>query len=173
MIIRIAASFLVILGIGAILLANETVARSGGGFAGGRSVAPALHPQGTRHFVPFGRAAVRSHAFRNPFFRHRRFGFGSAGAWGWPWYGSYYDSTSYGPTGYPSGYDPTGYGSPSELAPVYPTVAYSPMGSIGYPAAGSAPTSVYVIPYRPGCDSQTQKLPWRDGGERSITIVRC
>ena len=31
----------------------------------------------------------------------------------------------------------------------------------------------YVLPYRPGCDSQTQTLPGKDGEERSITIVRC
>jgi hypothetical protein len=99
---------------------------------------------------------------RTPFLRHRRFSFG------WPF--AAWDGTP----GYQPYPDQTGYGAPSELAaPVYPTLGYSPMGSLGYPAAGSARTSVYVIPFRPGCDSQSQKLLWRDGGERSITIVRC
>jgi hypothetical protein len=173
MIIRIAASFVVVLGIGVVLVANETIARSGGGFAGGRSVSsfPALHPSGIRRGAVGERAAVHSHAFRTPFLRtpflrHRQFGFG------WPF--AAWDGTP----GYQPYPDQAGYGAPSELAaPVYPTVyptlGYSPMGSLGYPAAGSARTSVYVIPYRPGCNSQSQKLPWRDGGERSITIVRC
>jgi hypothetical protein len=64
-------------------------------------------------------------------------------------------------------YDPTGQGAPYDAPAAYPTA--------GYPTASSAPAQrfIHVIPYRPGCDSQTQKLPWRDGGERSITIVRC
>jgi hypothetical protein len=164
MIIRVAASFLVVLGIGAILLAHDTAARPGGGLAGGRPapVAHATHPAGMRPFIHPGRATVgsravvRSHALRTPFARHRRLGFGWPAAWsGEPWYDPYYD--------------PTGRGAPRELPPsIYPTVHY--------PAASSAPVTqrvIYVIPYRPGCDSQTQKLPWRDGGERSVTIVRC
>jgi len=166
MIIRIAASLFVILGAGIILTANGAVARSGGGFAG-RSFSPApAHP-----FISPGRriggnaSAARARAFRNPFFRHRRFGSGLDGAWGSPGYGSYYDPTGYGPTGY----DPTGSIAPYDTPPP----AY-PAGS--YPPAAVAPAHraiMTVIPYRPGCDSQTQKLPWRDGGERSITIVRC
>jgi hypothetical protein len=169
MVIRIAASLFVILGMGAFLVATETVAR--GGFAA--SPAATLRPAGARPIIQPGgalagsrSAVVRSHAFRRSFLqrrflRNRDFGFG------WPlsdWGGS----PSYQPP-----YDQTDDGAPSELATdVYPRLGYSPMGSIGYPPTGPAPIP-HVIPYRPGCYSQTQKLPWRDGPERSITIVRC
>jgi hypothetical protein len=64
MFIRIAASLVICVGL--ISVANETLARGGGGFGGVRIAAP---PAALRA-APF--AAIRSHAFRSPFFRHRR-----------------------------------------------------------------------------------------------------
>jgi hypothetical protein len=163
MISRIAASVIVVVAIGAIPIANDTAARSGGGFAAPSH--PALRPAGIRPFFHSGRglvgsraAAVRSHEFRRRFLRHRRF----------VWPGVWSDGSGYEPN-YPyyPYYDPTGQGAPYDAPAASPTA--------GYPTASSAPAErfIYVSPYRPGCDSQTQKLPWRDGGERSITIVRC
>jgi len=36
---------------------------------------------------------------------------------------------------------------------------------------GSVP--VRMIPYRPGCSTETVTVPAEDGGESSINIVRC
>jgi hypothetical protein len=167
MVIRVAAGFVVIFAVGAILAADETIARSGGGFAGGRpATSPAaIHPTGARPSIhpggaTGGRAALRSHAFGRRSFRNRDVGFG----WPWwsagPWYEPYYNPTpSLGPSNDLAPYDapPPGPGFPA----------------MGYRTPYSAPTSVYVIPYRPGCDSQTQSLPWTGGEERAVTIVRC
>jgi hypothetical protein len=69
-------------------------------------------------------------------------------------------------------YDSSGYGRPSPYPygqPPYPPAA-------NYPAADSAPDAqrvIFLVPYRPGCDSETQKVPSMSGGERGIRIVRC
>jgi hypothetical protein len=167
MIIRIAASLFVLLS--AILLAHESVARSGGGMiATPPASAPAVsRPAATRPFIHPGRAPFinqavgRSHAFRTPFLRHRRSGFGWQGGWfGGSWYDPYYDTTGRGQI---APYEPP--------PPPYPVAGYP---ATGYPAAAPIVQRViYVVPYRPGCDSQTQNLPWRDGREHSVTIVRC
>ena len=172
MIIRVAASLVTLLG--AIFVTHETLARSGGGLGGGlggvRAAAPAtaLHPAG----LPLirGRVMTGPHAFRTPFLRHRHFGNGWSGAWGGDYYpyGSWGDYYPYGNSYYPY-YDASGYGVPHEPPP-------SPYSAAGYGAARSVPVAqrpVYLVPYHPGCESQTQMLPWRTGGERSITIVRC
>jgi hypothetical protein len=171
MIIRVAASLFVMLAIGAILLAHETVARPGGGVVASppASAPPASRPAAARPFIHPGRtpasnpAIMRSHAFGTPFLRHRRFGYGRQGGWfGGSWYDPYYDTTGRGQI---APYEPP--------PPPYPVAGYP---AAGYPAAGSAPIVqrvIYVVPYRPGCDSQTQNLPWRDGHEHSVTIVRC
>ena len=90
MVIRIAANLLVIFGIGAILIADETIARSGGGFAAGRTATPpsGIHPAGVRPFIHPARAAasrtvgLRPQALRRHGFRNRDFGFGWPGWWG-------------------------------------------------------------------------------------------
>jgi hypothetical protein len=153
MIIRTAATL--IAAVAAVFVAQETLARSGGGFGPARVATPpaALHPA--------GRAAIRGHEFRARFRHHRRFGSAWPGVWdsGYYPYGGSYDPYS--------SYDPY-YGGPYDSPPRYP--------ASGYPIASTAPAAprpIYVIPYRPGCESQTQKLPWRHGEERAITIVRC
>jgi len=161
MINRITASLVLLLA--ATFAVQESLARSGGGFGGGRAAAPpaALHPAG----LPIrGRATAGAHAFGTPLLRRQRFGSGWSGAWVGG--GDYYP---YGGSSYPC-YDTSGYGTPYEPPPSpYPSPGY-------YGTANSAPVAprpVYLVPYHPGCDSQTQTLPWRTGDDRSITIVRC
>jgi hypothetical protein len=176
MITRVAAGLFVT---AAILVSPEVFARSAGGFMGGRAVSspprvhahpaiPAVHSGGA---LVGGRSLVRADAFGRNFFRHRaRFGnrAWSGRQWYDGWYGSYgpydYGSYDYG-NGY---YGATNYGPPYE-----PTAHQGP----GYPVGGTAPDTaqkvIYVLPYRPGCDSETQKVPGKGGGEHSVTIVRC
>jgi hypothetical protein len=161
MIIRITASLVLLLA--ATFAVQESLARSGGGFGGGRAAAPpaALHPAG----LPIrSRATAGAHAFGAPLLRRQRFGSGWSGAWVGG--GDYYP---YGSSSYPY-YDTSGYGAPYEPPPShYPSAGY-------HGTANRAPFSqrpVYLVPYHPGCDSQTQVLPWRNDAERSITIVRC
>ena len=161
MINRITASLVLLLA--ATFAVQESLARSGGGFGGGRAAAPpaAMHPAG----LPIrSRAIAGAHAFGTPLLRRQRFGSGWSGAWVGG--GDYYP---YGGSSYPY-YDTSGYGTPYEPPPSpYPSPGY-------YGTANSAPVAprpVYLVPYHPGCDSQTQTLPWRTGDDRSITIVRC
>jgi hypothetical protein len=171
MISRNATNFLVTLAIGSVLVADTGVAGSRGGVA---PAAPAARLAGSRllfHPTPFAqRSAIRSHAFRGSFSRRR--GFAGAGIWG---DGSGYDGSWYRP--YTPYYDYTGQGGtqggtyepPTTTYPrAYPVAGYS-AGGVAHPAE----RPIYVVPYRPGCDSESQRLPWRDGGERAITIVRC
>jgi hypothetical protein len=163
--VRIVAGL--VISVGLISLTNETLARGGGGFGGVRTAAPPA----VLRAAPF--AAIRSHAFRSPFFgRHRSSGGGGAGLWGIGSgdYSSYGDYSGYG--NYYPYYDSSGYGRPSPYPygqPPYPPAA-------NYPAADSAPDAqrvIFLVPYRPGCDSETQKVPSMSGGERGIRIVRC
>jgi hypothetical protein len=165
--VHVAATLFITTGIALLPLGSDVAAQSPRGHAAASSATA-----GRSGFLPGG--AMRPHA--STFGRHRRRGFGfSNGQWNGYW-GSW-DSYS----GYP-GYEPS-YSVPYEStyntepvqppAPVWPRLGYSPMGSIGYPSTDKAPTTVHVVPFRPGCDSQTETLPWRDGRERSIRIVRC
>jgi hypothetical protein len=150
MLARAAVSFLIIIiATLAIGLANDAVARSGHGFAP-TGVRPFFH-SGAAHFrAP---ATVHAHGLRRGFFRHRRFGW--PGLWGdGPWYGPSYDAT--------------GYSAPEEAA-----TSEQPISSYPAPSAPVTERIIHVIPYRPGCDSETQRVPWKGGGERSITVVRC
>jgi hypothetical protein len=166
MFIRIAASL--VISVGAISVANETLAR-GGGFGGARIAAP---PAALRA-GPF--AATRSHAFRSPFFRHRH---SSDGGGSGLWYGGSGDYSSYGDySGYGNYYpyyDSSGYGLSTRPQYPYGQPPYPPASN--YPAGGSAPAAqnvIFVVPYRPGCDTETQMVPSTSGGERAIRIVRC
>jgi hypothetical protein len=163
--VRIVAGL--VISVGLISLANETLARGGGGFGGVRTAAPPA----VLRAAPS--AAIRSHALRSPFFgRHRSSDGGGAGLWGIGSgdYSSYGDYSGYG--NYYPYYDSSGYGRPSPYPygrPPYPPAA-------NYPAADSAPDAqrvIFLVPYRPGCDSETQNVPSVSGGERVIRIVRC
>jgi hypothetical protein len=179
MITRVAAGFFLI-GIAAIAVSPEVFARGAGGFMGGRAVsspgtvhahpttAPIVRPGGA---LAGGRGVTGAHAFRRDFFGHRsRFRRGAflGRQWYDGWYGSYdYGPYDYGSNDYGGGY--YGYGPTSESPPAYPVP--------GYPVGGDAPDTsqkvIYVLPYRPGCDSETQKVPGKNGGEHAVTIVRC
>jgi hypothetical protein len=172
MISRVAASILLVT-IATVLVSPGVFARAGGGFVSGRATSPpavhahpatppVVHPAGA---LAGGRGLLRA-PFRRNFFRHRgRF---TTGAWS-GWYGPYdsYGPYDYGSNDYGSSY--YGYGPPSEPPPTYPAP--------GYPVGGGAPDSsqkvIYVLPYRPGCDSETQKVPGRNGAEHAVRIVRC
>jgi hypothetical protein len=170
MAIRILATLSVALGAASLLLGSDAGARSPG-FAARPPAA--IRATAGRPVLHAG-TGMRAHAFRtrsrSTFLRRGRFGSGWWGPWGsWDGYPGY---GSYSPD-YSVPYDWPAAEPPELVAPVLPRLGYSPMGSLGYPPADKAATSVYVIPYRPGCDSQTQNVPWRNGSERSVTIVRC
>jgi hypothetical protein len=178
MITRVAASFFLV-GIAAILVTSEVFARAGGGFMGGRAASspprahahpatpPVVHPGGA---LAGGRGVLRAQAFRRNFLGHRgRF---RNRAWsGRPWYDGWYGPSDYGPYDYNGGY----YGATNYVPPYEPPPPAYP--GPGYPVGGGAPDTaqkvIYVLPYRPGCDSETQKVPGKDGREHSVTIVRC
>jgi hypothetical protein len=177
MITRVAVGFLVI-ATAAVALSSGVFARGAGGFVGGRGVSapprvPA-HPA-TPAVVHPGRSLVggiaRAPAFGRSSFGHHRGRFGNRAWGGRQWYNGWYGPYDYGPYDYGdySYYDGTGY-----IPPYAPTPAYQ---GPGYPVGGSAPDTaqkiIYVLPYRPGCDSETQKVPGKGGGEHSVTIVRC
>ncbi len=159
---------------GSLLIPVETSARSGG-MAGpaiaprGTMPAPAarpriVHPPVARpgaHAPPPAPRIVhaRPHPRRAFVRHHRRFvGFG------WPWW-------PYGPS-----YEPYQAATPY-AQPAYPAETAGP--DI-YPAASPPPpvSSVVqhvtrVIVVGQGCDRTTETIPWRDGSERTITMVRC
>lgn len=113
-------------------------------------------PRNAGHFFP------RRHTFRQ---------FGNnlgSGFWGGsPWYDYNYGSGCYDCY---SGYNGSpGYGTPYAAPP-------SPYSGGPYPPATSMPDPkqvIYVVPYRPGCETKTETLPWRNGSEHSVRIVRC
>jgi hypothetical protein len=72
---------------------------------------------------------------------------------------------------------PIWWGYPSVL-PYYPSDYVVPYNEppYAYPAIENAPVSERAVPaiiYRPGCRTDTQKVPSEDGGERTINITRC
>jgi hypothetical protein len=76
--------------------------------------------------------------------------------------GGWYD-TGYAPSNYLMLHDQPAY--------AYPPGPY-PAGFPAQPAAApSAPIAVIV--YRPGCSTDIESAPGRDGYERSLRIVRC
>jgi hypothetical protein len=160
----LAGNFVVILAAGS-LIAPEALAR-GRGPSGGPMTAPhALHaPVGKT--VTHTRAHLGLRAARLD--RRRDLGLPLAGWWGSGWYGGYYD-----PSNYTMLHD-----RPALAEPFLPTAvpSYPPLYSGGpYPAPFAAPVQkpVDVIVYRPGCSSETETIPWSDGKERAITMVRC
>jgi hypothetical protein len=154
------AGFIAILGIG--LMVAPAVWAGSGAFGGHHGGTPA----GLR--APIGKTVAHPravHAFRGAARLHNhRAGHRRLGLWNTGWYGGYYD-----PANYTMLHDRPAYSEPAAL----------PYGSIytggPYPAPIAAPVQkpVDVIVYRPGCDSHTQIIPWSDGKDRAITMVRC
>jgi hypothetical protein len=175
-------ALIAILGIGLLLAPADAFARGGGGggMAAGRAVgfrAPVRQPimpvarpaaissPTLRGPVPMSVPAVRSRAathipgFRAAQLHHRRL-FG----WGLP------------PTIWNDGYG--GYYNPAMYPYLYDQLPYIPSAAT-YPATEAtetAPATTRVVPVvvrRAGCSSESVKVGSEDGGERSITIVRC
>src|SRR5262245_23552509 len=112
MVIRIIGLFVLLSGIGAFLVADKTLARSGSGFAARATATPpaTIHPTGPQSIIHPGRGAVVHgvHAFRAHSFRRRGLGFGGLGWWGtWPGYEPPYPSydSTLGPTSEFTPYD--------------------------------------------------------------------
>jgi hypothetical protein len=176
--IRAWAGILSVIVTGSILAPAETSAR--GGFVGGRGMsvggmhapivrAPMVRP-GLAAPVRPAVAPARLHAPRHaaPFAHVRARRFFTPGLWGYPWYGDYYE-----PYGIPAYQQPV-YPDP---ATSYPTAAYPALYPAPYPAADTAPAReriIYVVPPAPSCSTQTYNVrSEKDGGERSINVVRC
>ncbi len=62
------------------------------------------------------------------------------------------------------------WGYASYLPGYYP---YGEFQSPYSPAEDLSERSRPILPYQPGCHTETQKVPSEAGGERSITITRC
>ena len=153
---RIAATFLAITGIGVLLAASDGTARPMGRPAGFHPAIGAARPLAAGPRAAFhARSAARLHAGPHARLHHRgRSGFGL-----WPYgYGDGY----YPPESYQRPYPP--YLSDEEPPPV---------SSLPRPAPAPVIQVINVIPYRPGCDTEVEQVPWRNGSEKSIRIVRC
>jgi hypothetical protein len=157
-----AASFIAILGAGSMLASD--VAAGGHRAAIG---AGALH-------APVGKTVARaqtSHAFRGAArLHHRHSGLPLTGWWTNGWYGGTYPSNdAMLHNGFASAYDRPAF---ADTVPSYPPV-YSGGPYLASYAAPPARRPLDVIVYRPGCSSETQTVPWSDGKDRTITMVRC
>ena len=171
-----AAAFAGALVVGASVAPFDTSARTGA-FTGARPMmAPhpmaAPHPTaaphpliGTRPLAGGGNApiarAIRAHRFGHRFAPFTTF-FGPG--YGWP-------ITTWADPGYSSFYAPSNYQMLHDLVP-------EPNQQAGHcafaAAAGGDPARIVpIVIYRPSCGSETQTVPWRDGREHAITIVRC
>ena len=158
---RSAAIFLAITGMGVFLTASESTGRP---FTAGRPMP--FHPGvGTARplaatprpaFRAQSATRLRGHA-RHARFHHR--GRSSLGLW--PWYDGYYP--------------PDDYGAPYGATPYLPYDVEPPPYAPPPPPLAAPPAIkvIQVIPYRPGCDTEVEKVPWTNGSERSIRIVRC
>jgi hypothetical protein len=166
-----AALFAGTIATGAMLMPFETSARpggmAGGGPAGGMRpmmVRPPIAPQTARPAMqaPTARTAHPRTQFGRFLPRHHhRFAGVPVGGW-WP-AGPYYDTTS-AAAPYPEPAYPV-ESAPSQGYPIQPNAA--PYQS---PVVQHV-TRVIVV--GSGCDSQFETIPWRDGSERTIRMVRC
>jgi hypothetical protein len=189
-----AAFFIGVLGAGAMLAPAITSARPGGLSAG-----PAMPMPGVMHPAPVRPPAVRAPIMPSPAMHapiahpsivrpavprpipspammarthmhpdrtrliHRQFlGLGWPVAGGWP-AGAYYE-----PTGTVTPYEQVTYPYSAGSLPAasYPATNYPDMRLI-------MERILRVMTYRPGCNSQTETVPWRDGSDHAVTIVRC
>ena len=74
-------------------------------------------------------------------------------------------------TGFGGGLD---YGAPDYVKPYDQPAEAEPETTGAILTPGSAPSGFRpVMVYRPGCQTQTVTVPWEDGDDRSINIVRC
>ena len=154
------------LGLAVMLVPNETFGRSGGGFSGrSYSKSSGSHPSTMR---PLNHATAPSLLHQ-----HQR----NAG-WLLPFvprfnsYGTYYAPSDYGT-----------YYAPSDNAPSdaeqYTSVYINPNSTVSVAGpetavTGSIPEPVkLIVIYRPSCGTETVTVPWDDGKELTVNIVRC
>jgi hypothetical protein len=157
---RTAAILLAMTSIGVLLAPSSGASRPFGGarhmsFHPGSGVArpiaaaprPSIHSAARLH----GSVAARP--------RHR----GSFGSGLWPWYDGY------------DGYSPSQiYGAPYSEPPYLPSDGAPPIyPRPSQPVAAPTVQVINIIPYRPGCDTEVERLPWKAGTEKTIRIVRC
>jgi hypothetical protein len=144
-----AAGFVVIFSLGTMFIPSESFGRSGG--SGGRS-SSGFHGSNSSGFHGSNSSSLRRSAMRSSLNR-RRFG------WGLPLYST-------------GAYSPGTYSEPSETINNNSSNNNSSVHVNAAPETN--PVSVYpVVFYRPGCNSQTVTVPWKNGKEHSVNIVRC
>ncbi len=157
---RIVVAMLAIVCAAATLPTGDTAARSGGMAPG-----PALHaappPQAAR--APFSQRRFPGHA--SPWARYRPHAGHFIPGYAWP--------LAAGLLGVPvSEYD-GGTGAYPD-APFRPYAPPAPVASPPPPAPAPVVQSVTrIIVLRGGCESTPETVTWRDGSQRTITMVRC
>ena len=135
-----------------VLAPDKTFGRGGGG--GGRGFAGRSVPIGSGFHPPAQRPQLHLHqpGFGGP--PRHRFGYGFVPL-----------------TGFGGGLD---YGAPDYVKPYDQPAEAEPETTGAILTPGSAPSGFRpVMVYRPGCQTQTVTVPWEDGDDRSINIVRC
>jgi hypothetical protein len=169
-----AAAFIVVLGLGLMLVPNESFGRGGGGGGFGRPggfAGRSLPLVSSAHrSIPAPQVHLARPVEPAPLLHRRRGGFGLP----------YYGVGGFGaPLGTPDGYFPdAAYGAPAFSPPDYGDPYYRSSYADRYADpngyTGSVPVRVnpYMV-YRPGCRTQTVTVPSEDGEEREINIVRC
>jgi hypothetical protein len=157
---------IVVFSLGLMLVPNETFGGSRG--VGTRS-SSGFHPstRSTSGFHPSTmRASIHRPSLNASSLQHRhQFGFGfpllgSAGIYSYGTYSEPSNATNENPPVYIDQSNP-----PSEY-----------MSQYNWPSKAEPTSSIsdrYVYVYRPGCNSETVKVPSEDGKEYSVNLVRC
>jgi hypothetical protein len=160
------AALIAVFSLGLMLVPNETFGRSGG--VSGR-LSSGFHPstRSTSGFHPSTmRAPIHRPSPNASYLQHRRqFGFGFP-LIGW---GGVYSYGTYSEPSDATNENPSVYVDQSNPPSVYIN-QYSPPSN-AEPTSSISDRYVYV--YRPGCTSETVTVPWEEGKEHSINIVRC
>ena len=148
---RIAAGFIVIFCSALMFVPNETFGRSGGGFSGRSSSGTS-----TSHSSTMSRPPI--HAIAHSIQHHRKADFG----------GLFFGPGFYGSGTYYVPWDAAHRNPPIDID--LNSSPSNPQSETGVTSSISDRYQVYV--YRPGCSSETVTVPWDDGKEHSINIVR-
>jgi hypothetical protein len=140
-----------------VLAPGETFGRDGG--FGGRGFAGRSVPIGSGFRPPAQQPQAQLHphepGFGGPLRHHFGYGFFPLTGFGGRHYG-------------------LGYGAPDYVKSYDEPAQAEPETTDAIPTPGPAPGDFRpVMVYRPGCQTQTVTVPWEDGDDRSINIVRC
>jgi hypothetical protein len=157
------AALIAVFSLGLMLVPNETFGRSGG--VSGRS-SSGFHSSTMR--VPIHPLSPNA-----SYLQHRRqFGvgfplIGSGGVYSYGTYPEPSDVTQYNPSVYVIQSNPPPTEIKQDRPPSYANPEIVTGGSVlGY-------VNQVVVVYHPGCSSETVTVPWDDGKEHSVNIVRC